>query len=123
MQPMRLARRIRREQARHTDDWLITYADTITLLLCLFVILMSVRNTGKTVAAPPPPVQPAASDFIFVRNSPFPARACDPVPTAGIVDEVPVRIAGDVPDPRAEAPVTAIVAPPGPVAGIAPAPD
>ena len=32
----------RREQASHTDDWLMTYADMITLLLCFFAIFLSV---------------------------------------------------------------------------------
>jgi chemotaxis protein MotB len=44
---MRLPQRLRREQARHADDWLITYADTITLLLCLFVVMLSIKTNGK----------------------------------------------------------------------------
>jgi chemotaxis protein MotB len=32
----------RKEQTRHADDWLMTYADTITLLLCLFVVILSI---------------------------------------------------------------------------------
>lgn len=32
-------------QARHADDWLITYADTITLLLCLFAVLLALHGT------------------------------------------------------------------------------
>ena len=31
-------------QARHADDWLMTYADTITLLLCLFAVLLAVHG-------------------------------------------------------------------------------
>ena len=34
------------KMAAHGDDWLITYADTITLLLCLFVVLLSI-SAGK----------------------------------------------------------------------------
>jgi len=30
--------------AKHADDWLITYADTITLLLCLFVVLLALHG-------------------------------------------------------------------------------
>jgi chemotaxis protein MotB len=58
-----------RHHAAHADDWLITYADTITLLLCLFAVLLSSalnRNlerkpTVPLVAvkpAPPPPAPP-----------------------------------------------------------------
>jgi chemotaxis protein MotB len=47
----------RRVQASHGDDWLMTYADTITLLLCLFVVLLCVTVARKTVVpAPPAPV-------------------------------------------------------------------
>jgi chemotaxis protein MotB len=52
---MRLQQRIRRDQARHTDDWLITYADTITLLLCLFVITLTMKTGVK------PPMSEAAA--------------------------------------------------------------
>lgn len=64
---MTLQQRIRRDQSRHSDDWLITYADTITLLLCLFVIILAI----KTGARPPTPevtasvTQTAAQDGIF----------------------------------------------------------
>ena len=44
---MRPRRRGAVEQARHADDWLMTYADTITLLLCLFVVVLSVTATRK----------------------------------------------------------------------------
>jgi chemotaxis protein MotB len=37
------------KEPRHTDDWLITYADVITLLLCFFVVfaLMSAAKKSK----------------------------------------------------------------------------
>jgi chemotaxis protein MotB len=47
---MKLHQRIRRDQGTHNDDWLITYADTITLLLCLFVIMLTVRTSGASLA-------------------------------------------------------------------------
>jgi flagellar motor protein MotB len=41
------ARRYPGGQARHADDWLMTYADTITLLLCLFAVLLAFRGTKR----------------------------------------------------------------------------
>jgi len=46
-------RRATREQVAHTNDWLITYADMITLLLCFFVIfyvILSSRKIGQQEA-------------------------------------------------------------------------
>jgi chemotaxis protein MotB len=37
----------RRGQANQTDDWLMTYADMITLLLCLFAIFLAVSLRQK----------------------------------------------------------------------------
>jgi chemotaxis protein MotB len=41
----------RREPASHTDDWLMTYADMITLLLCFFAIFLSVSLPHAAQAA------------------------------------------------------------------------
>jgi flagellar motor protein MotB len=38
-------------QTRHADDWLMTYADTITLLLCLFVVLLALHGAQPHGAA------------------------------------------------------------------------
>jgi chemotaxis protein MotB len=75
---MRLHQRLRRDQGRHTDDWLITYADTITLLLCLFVVILSIKTADKSVRPDLPPAPPF--DDIFGRPifHPF-ARVVDPV--------------------------------------------
>jgi chemotaxis protein MotB len=40
-------RRAVRGQAAHTNDWLITYADMITLLLCFFVIFYVILSAQK----------------------------------------------------------------------------
>jgi len=45
----------KRKRVSHTDDWLMTYADMITLLLCFFVVAalasISQKNTPKIDAA------------------------------------------------------------------------
>lgn len=38
-----------RQTPRHTDDWLMTYADMITLLLCFFAIFLSISIPRKDV--------------------------------------------------------------------------
>jgi len=54
-------------QARHADDWLMTYADTITLLLCLFAVLLAlhgVQQQGAThTVAPASAAAPVASNL------------------------------------------------------------
>jgi flagellar motor protein MotB len=39
----------RREPASHIDDWLMTYADMITLLLCFFVVFIIMSHSGKNL--------------------------------------------------------------------------
>src|SRR5271156_3300696 len=38
-----------RIQPNHADDWLMTYADMITLLLCFFAIFLSISIPRKSV--------------------------------------------------------------------------
>lgn len=102
---MRLHQRLRREQGRHTDDWLITYADTITLLLCLFVIILSIRtgekNLPRDVAAPVALARAAAD--IFAEQPPVlpVTRAMDLA-----ADDTPADTGGDAAKPSAWPEVT-----------------
>jgi chemotaxis protein MotB len=61
---MRQGWQTRREQTGHIDDWLMTYADMITLLLCFFAIFLSVsipKNDGQQQEITPQAVQPPAT--------------------------------------------------------------
>jgi len=110
---MRLHQHLRRGGGRHDDDWLITYADTITLLLCLFVVILSIRTSGRSMAWDTAPtvvrtaatnVVPASTDDIFGGHSPFPpaVQRTAPEPAA------PDMIAGapDVSPAMAERPAS-----------------
>jgi chemotaxis protein MotB len=49
---MMYRRQMKRKKVNHADDWLMTYADTITLLLCFFVLFTAAsicqkKNTPK----------------------------------------------------------------------------
>jgi flagellar motor protein MotB len=64
----------RREPASHIDDWLMTYADMITLLLCFFVIFIIVSHSAKNLPKPlPVPTMPAVTAQI-----PLPKVAAQP---------------------------------------------
>jgi chemotaxis protein MotB len=130
---MTLQQRIRRDQSRHTDDWLITYADTITLLLCLFVITLTIKTGAKlaTPEATAPITQTTAQDGIFWGQPAI--RSFTPITDAPSGDPVSAMIgpAADAPLVRnvteaiPEAPRrlnTTAEADAAPVAGIVPLP-
>jgi flagellar motor protein MotB len=48
-------RQRRKSQADHVDDWLMTYADMITLLLCFFAVLLIVTISKKNPQKAPTP--------------------------------------------------------------------
>jgi flagellar motor protein MotB len=68
-----------RQHAHHTDDWLMTYADLITLMLCFFTIFISMSIPKKDAMKkidPLPPivhniVQPFKPPEVFQGNLPF----------------------------------------------------
>ena len=61
-------------QSRHADDWLITYADTITLLLCMLLVLLALHGPGH---GPGHGAGPHAAGFA---QSPPAAAAAPPAP-------------------------------------------
>jgi hypothetical protein len=110
---MKLHQHIRREQARHTDDWLITYADTVTLLLCLFVIMLSIKANSHSLARDQaaPVQQLAASEDIVPRTCIAPeageavgATSPDFVSPIPAFEEAPPDSVIAVPTPMPDAP-------------------
>jgi chemotaxis protein MotB len=66
------------EQASHTDDWLMTYADVITLLLCFFAIFLSVsippKDAPQKAQISRPVEQPAKPPDVLMANLPLCGR-------------------------------------------------
>lgn len=67
---MRYHWQTKRENLSHVDDWLMTYADMITLLLCFFAIFLSVsipkKDGPKKVEITQPMPLPAGPTFPFL---------------------------------------------------------
>lgn len=105
--------RRRGEQASHLDDWLITYADMITLLLCLFVTFVIVQGARKV------PALPAVAAAVHM---PLPAPAPQTRPVARQTsDQPPARTPTSGGDRRSEvAGEASIAAPAADHAGMVP---
>lgn len=110
---MRSPRYRRREPAAHLDDWLMTYADMITLLLCLFVTFVVISTTRKDASHPVPAaaapavmaqIPPALSAPQFLPAAPRPSEAPPPRAEAALPPPAaPAAVAGSVPPVRAVA--------------------
>lgn len=83
-------------QPVHADDWLITYADMITLLLCFFVVFIvmtaakkeGLRSVAPILQSEPAPPQIQLPD-VFENNRPF--RKIDSIDTL-VANMEPVEI-------------------------------
>ena len=129
---MRPYRQRGREQA-HTDDWLMTYADTITLLLCLFAVFLSFsfaknETPQKAVETPPPAEQPVTTKPIDILEGHLPFHGVteadqptddDTETPATAAVEAPPTPAPEKPQPAAAVEASVTV----PVTVIPPAPD
>lgn len=83
-------RRRKRRKVGHADDWLMTYADMITLLLCFFVLFAAISISQKKNAAKVP---------VANREEKAPESAKPELPA---VCEVLEQAAEDRPDPAPE---------------------
>lgn len=124
----------KKAQASHADDWLMTYADMITLLLCFFVIFLIVEISKKNlphqetppapqVSAPvaPPPPPPFQGNLPFhdldpadYADDPPPAPAAvTPAPAVPVETPPPIVAAAPAPVPEPPAASSPPEAPPG----------
>ena len=100
--------------AAHGDDWLITYTDTITLLLCLFVTLLSIsvakHNDGHRSAVHVDPV-PGSVLLLPDTDQDEPTAAQAPAEDAGSPGQKPsARLASTAPQ-AAASPALPLLAP------------
>jgi flagellar motor protein MotB len=111
-------------QTGHADDWLMTYADTITLLLCLLAVLLALNGAKLhgaadvtrpvSAAAPAPSALPQAAivvaPFRELAGMPRPAEDTDDDPDdrTSHPDNPPANRALPLPDSSPAAPPPAV---------------
>jgi flagellar motor protein MotB len=104
---MKARRALSGGQARHSDDWLMTYADTITLLLCLFVVLLALHGAKLHDAVPAAAASPFEAPRSFTVPQapivvvPFPELAAAPPAESPPAESPPAGSPRSFPVPQA----------------------
>ncbi len=113
----------RRRHDTHADDWLITYADTITLLLCLFAVLFASALNKPFDRAPIVPIAPAVASTAPAAHVTMPMQPPDilegDLPMHGIAhasERTSDADDADAPVPRPRPVVTRLKYRPAPIA-------
>lgn len=96
-------------RTRHADDWLMTYADMITLLLCFFAMVLTVFMAKKDA----PPI-PRPSPPIVISQTVKPVELLPKVSDFRPIPEIDVPETTDTPL-ALDAPIAAPAAQPSPV--------